>query len=378
MRGLKRVFVGILTLGAALLLASGAAAQDSASLSDDEKRFVICAAVTSMQGQQWHRRWLEQGKTAQPQEAAENTARSFWHYIQALESRLGAERTTQELTEQKAWLQQRLQAQRLPVANLQELSDSCQRLSDSWETRGLVSAEQVEQAKSFARQAWKQAQSGPATAMATQGTAFVVAPGHLLTNAHVVRGAQRITVVSPDGRRHEAQWLADAPDADLALLRAPVEAAPLPLALNTDPEIGQEVFALGHPLVDTLGFTQKAAFGRVSAVPASGSPLFQTDLQVQPGFSGGPLLDGAGQVLGVVTSTVNQRETLASRGVTASNVAFSSRLTWAIPWLKAQLPEHPWGAMSAAKPQKSPKPPKALTEVIRGTQPSVFLVEAIR
>ena len=390
----KLIFSGLLALSASLFATPGLAAPAPApdDLNDDEKRFVVCAAATSLQGHQLHQRWAEHGAlqlkdpvkdpakdsaatTPSTKEAVVGTARAFWHYTQTLQDRLGHERTTQELSKQKQALQRRLQDQSFKPDNLQELSDACKRLSDSWEARGLVSEEQVEQAKSFALLAWKQAKSTPLSLPATQGTAFVVAPGHLLTNAHVVRGARRITLVSPDGTRHDAQWMANAPDADLALLRAPVDAAPLPLAFGSEPEMGQEVFALGHPLVDTLGFTQKAAFGRVSAVPVTGTALFQADLQVQPGFSGGPLLDEKGQVLGVVTSTVNQRETLASRGVTASNVAFSSRMSWAKPWLQAQLPEHSWTEASAAKTSKTPAP---LTDVIRRTQPSVFLVEALR
>src|SRR5947209_1491307 len=129
-----------------------------------------------------------------------------------------------------------------------------------------------------------------------QGTAFAFRRrGLLVTNAHVVGSGRRVTVVTPGGHRAPGVVIAvDARD-DLALIRTPtLRLAPLKVR-RAVPQPGQAVYAIGSP----LGLPGTVSRGVVSAVRAGGA--IQTDAPVNPGNSGGPLVDSNGRVLGVTT-----------------------------------------------------------------------------
>lgn len=130
--------------------------------------------------------------------------------------------------------------------------------------------------------------------------------GYVLTNAHVVAGASRVTVTLPDGRGLPAGVIGAQPERDLAVLR--VGRSGLPVAeLNSAPlRVGQLVVAIGNPY--GLDFTVTA--GVVSALNRSLpldrdtklTQLIQTDTPINPGNSGGPLVDVQGRVVGITTA----------------------------------------------------------------------------
>lgn len=132
--------------------------------------------------------------------------------------------------------------------------------------------------------------------------------GHILTNAHVVEGASKVTATLPDGRRLAAGVLGAEPAQDLAVLR--VAEGRLPVAeLSASPlRVGQLVVAIGNPF--GLDFTVTAgvvsALGR--ALPTGPGTqlerLIQTDTPINPGNSGGPLVDVRGRVVGITTAIV--------------------------------------------------------------------------
>jgi len=146
-------------------------------------------------------------------------------------------------------------------------------------------------------------------AEATAGSGFFIDDeGRLVTNAHVVNGHRVIDVVLPDGQRLSARLLGTAPQLDLALLEvdAPTDAyVPLPLGDSTALRVGQKILAIGNP----LGLHESLTTGIVSALNRSvpGTPLelrdalIQTDTAINPGSSGGPLLDSSGHVVGITT-----------------------------------------------------------------------------
>jgi S1-C subfamily serine protease len=130
--------------------------------------------------------------------------------------------------------------------------------------------------------------------------------GSILTNAHVVAGASRVTVTLPDGRSMPAGVLGAEPERDLAVLR--VGAGGLPVAeLRAAPlRVGQLVVAIGNPY--GLDFTVTAgvvsALGRSLPIDREHKleNLIQTDTSINPGNSGGPLVDVQGRVVGITTA----------------------------------------------------------------------------
>ncbi len=135
-----------------------------------------------------------------------------------------------------------------------------------------------------------------------QGSGFIVRPdGLILTNAHVVDGANEVTVKLTDKREYRAKVLGIDKDTDVAVIK--IDAKGLPTVKVGDPsrtQVGEWVLAIGSP----FGFENSATAGVVSArarsLPGEGYvPFLQTDVAVNPGNSGGPLFDLAGDVIGI-------------------------------------------------------------------------------
>jgi S1-C subfamily serine protease len=145
----------------------------------------------------------------------------------------------------------------------------------------------------------------------SSGTGFVVAENRVLTNQHVVDGCDRIIARTPDGR-----WLAATPPAqvdaalDLAVLTIPGNPGPT-LAFRTAPGIrrGEDVIAYGFPLAGLLSADPKLTRGVVNALAGirNDPNNYQISAEVQPGNSGGPLLDMQGNIVGVVVSKLDSR-----------------------------------------------------------------------
>jgi 2-alkenal reductase len=142
------------------------------------------------------------------------------------------------------------------------------------------------------------------------GSGFVWdAAGHVVTNFHVVQGAQRVFVQLDAGQPIEAAVVGGAPEYDLAVVklsRVPSGLRPIPLGASRDLKVGQSVIAIGNP----FGLQRTLTQGIVSALdrelPTANfrevAGVIQTDAAINPGNSGGPLLDSAGRLIGVNTA----------------------------------------------------------------------------
>ena len=133
--------------------------------------------------------------------------------------------------------------------------------------------------------------------------------GHVVTNNHVVEGAQKVQVQLDAGRTYAAKVIGRAPDYDLAVVKlneVPSGLKPIPIGSSSDLRIGQSVYAIGNP----FGLTRTLTAGIVSALdrhlPTSDireiAGAIQTDAAINPGNSGGPLLDSAGRLIGVTSA----------------------------------------------------------------------------
>lgn len=145
--------------------------------------------------------------------------------------------------------------------------------------------------------------------------------GHLVTNFHVVYGANSITVTLADRTEYKATLIGADPDHDVAVLqiRAPEEALfPINVGTSQDLHVGQKVLAIGNPfgldhtlttgVVSALGRTIKSLSNRMI------EGVIQTDAAINPGNSGGPLLDSAGRLIGVNTQIMSPSGAFAGIG----------------------------------------------------------------
>jgi S1-C subfamily serine protease len=176
------------------------------------------------------------------------------------------------------------------------------------------------------------------------------ADGHIITNYHVIEGANELFVTLPDETTVSAQVVGADPSNDLAVLKVdvpPESLAPIPLGNSSDLRVGQFVVAIGNPFgfERTLTVGVISALGRVIESPDERfiGEIIQTDAAINPGNSGGPLLDLSGQIIGVNTSIVSPSQASAGIGFAVP----ANTVHRVVPALIAQgYYPHPWLGLS--------------------------------
>ena len=150
----------------------------------------------------------------------------------------------------------------------------------------------------------------PKSRQTAQGSGFIISSdGHILTNNHLVEGAEEVTVKLADRPEVEARVIGTDPGSDIAIIKIDVNDLPyLELADSDVLEVGEWVIAIGNP----FGLSHTVTAGIVSAKGRSGVGLaayedfIQTDAAINPGNSGGPLLNLDGQVIGINTAIISR------------------------------------------------------------------------
>lgn len=170
------------------------------------------------------------------------------------------------------------------------------------------------------------------------GTGFLVANDRVMTNHHVIDGCNRVILRTPSGH-----WLAAAPPArmdaalDVAVLNVPGLVGPA-LAFRTGPVVrrGEGVVAYGFPLAGLLSSDPKLTRGEVNGLRGIGDNpnQYQISAEVQPGNSGGPLVDMQGNLVGVVVSKLNAQAVSRRTGDIAQNVNFAVQGQAALAFLR--------------------------------------------
>ncbi len=178
--------------------------------------------------------------------------------------------------------------------------------------------------------------------------------GHILTNNHVVAGADRLFVTLPDRTRVEAQVVGRDPGNDLAVIRVdadPARLTPATLGDSSTVRPGQFAIALGNP----FGLDRTITLGIISGVgrtlPTGGRPLralIQTDALINPGNSGGPLLNSRGEVIGINTALDSTQLTGDGRGAAFGLAVPINTVKQVLPrMLAGETVKHPWLGISS-------------------------------
>jgi len=207
------------------------------------------------------------------------------------------------------------------------------------------------------------------------GTGFFISDdGYIVTNFHVVEGSSRLLVKHLE-ETLTAKIVATDQQNDIALLKVSKETDSFPfLRVDTAavPTPGSDVFTVGFPDPTILGVTPKTTKGNVTASAGiKDDPRFlQISVPIQPGNSGGPLINSAGNVVGITTATINAINRLQDGGYLPQNVNYALKASY-LKGVFDQVADNKFSEMNAKKEDRK------FDEIQRATQDSVALIIAI-
>lgn len=204
----------------------------------------------------------------------------------------------------------------------------------------------------------------------TTGTGFYIhSSGVLVTNYHVISGAKKISIRSNNGDINQAIVLRVDRANDLALLKSsksPVK--PIFVASSTSVQKGDEVFTIGYPQVQLQGLDSKITTGIISSLGGfKGEPnSYQISVPIQPGNSGGPLINNSGLVIGVVVSKLSPAATI-NDGIIPENVNYAIKSNYLLELMNAE-------SIQAPKQIDHPKQNQKLPAIVRKIDESIVMV----
>ena len=178
-----------------------------------------------------------------------------------------------------------------------------------------------------------------------KGTGFIISSdGYVLTNYHVVEGAEEIKIISTNGEEKSALSIKEDASNDIAVLKlneAPVNIETnLHLADSSKVEMGDKVFTLGYPYSEVLGKQVRYTEGTISSLCGvrDDPRKFQISVPIQPGNSGGPLFNKECEVIGIVSSSLEGEITQQRIKIRLQNVNFAIKSAY-IKKLLSNLPD---------------------------------------
>jgi TPR repeat protein len=197
---------------------------------------------------------------------------------------------------------------------------------------------------------------------------FITEDGYLITNQHVAGEGTQVRLVTEAGLVSAKVVKVDAAN-DLALLKVEGKFTPLPVVSSRGVKMGNTVATVGFPNVGLQGFSPKLAKGEIAALSgAQDDPrYFQISLPVQPGNSGGALVDERGNVVGVVAAKLNVAASVATSGALPENVNYAVKSTLLLSFLES-VPE------VSAKLKESSTKDRKFEDVVKSAEQAAVLV----
>ena len=208
----------------------------------------------------------------------------------------------------------------------------------------------------------------PQTPSVTGTGFFITDDGYLVSNYHVVKGAAKVRLQTGAGLLEATVVKVDAAN-DLALLKAVGRFAPLPIAASRGAKLGSTVATVGFPSIGLQGFSPKLAKGEIASLSGAGDDprYFQISVPVQPGNSGGALVDAHGNVVGIVAAKLNAQAALDATGQLPENVNYAVKSSLLLSFLES-VPE------VASKLKDPSAKDAAFEDVVKSAQDAAVLV----
>jgi len=168
---------------------------------------------------------------------------------------------------------------------------------------------------------------------------FITDDGYLISNYHVVKEATKVRLVTSTGTIDAKVVQVDAAN-DLALLKVDGKFSPLPIAASRSAHLGGTVATIGFPDPSLQGFSPKLAKGEIASLSGAGDDprYFQISVPVQPGNSGGALVNERGNVIGIVSAKLDASVALAASGALPENVNYAVKSSLLLSFLDS-VPE---------------------------------------